>query len=114
MVIAYLSDVRIPDYGHTVIKVPGKETYNHLYHCGVVSNAERCGVAIALSETAKAALLVWVSISTRLANAHLRRVTVNFTVVAVCAPTLDKRRKRRNLFMATFNTRSAVLPQETC
>ncbi len=47
--IACLSEVRIPDNGHSVIKVPGEEAYYHLYHSGVVDNTGRCGVAIALS-----------------------------------------------------------------
>ncbi len=57
--IACLSEVRIPDSGHSVIKVPGKEACYHLYHSGVVDNTGRHGVAIALGEAAQAALLTW-------------------------------------------------------
>ncbi len=67
--IACLSEVRIPDSGHSVIKVPGKEACYHLYHSGVVDNTGRHGVAIALGEAAQAALLTRVPISSRLASA---------------------------------------------
>ncbi len=43
------AEVRIPDSGHSVIKVPGEEACYHLYHSGVVDNTGRHGVAIALS-----------------------------------------------------------------
>ncbi len=46
-------------------------------------------MAIALSEAAKAALIAWVLISSRLANALLKGTTVNLTVIAVYAKTLD-------------------------
>ncbi len=36
--IACLSEVRIPNSGHSVIKVPGKEACYHLYHSRVVDN----------------------------------------------------------------------------
>ncbi len=51
--IACLSKARITDSGHSVIKVPGEEA---CYHSGVVDNTGRHGVAVALSETAQAAL----------------------------------------------------------
>ncbi len=47
---ACLSEVRIPDSGHSVIKVPGEEACFHLYHSGAVENSGSNGVAIALSE----------------------------------------------------------------
>ncbi len=50
--IACLSEVRIPDSGHSVIKVAGEEACYHLYHIGVVDNTGRHGIAIALSEAA--------------------------------------------------------------
>ncbi len=50
------SEVRIPDSGHSVIKVPGEEACCHLYHSGVVGNIGRYGVAIAPSKAAQAAL----------------------------------------------------------
>ncbi len=46
-------------------------------------------MAITLSEAAQAALLAWVPISSRLASAQLKGTTVNLTVIAVYAPTLD-------------------------
>ncbi len=46
-------------------------------------------MAIALSEAAHAALFVWVPISSRLASARLKGTTVNLTVIAVYASTLD-------------------------
>ncbi len=67
--IACLSEVRIPDSGQPVIKVPDKEACYHLYHSGVVDNTGRHGVAIALSEAAQTALLTWALISSRLASA---------------------------------------------
>ncbi len=45
-----LSEVRIPDSGHSVIKLPGEEACYHLYHSGVVDNTER---------------MVWQSLSAR-------------------------------------------------
>ncbi len=56
MDIARLSEARIPDNGHSVIKVPGEEDCYHLYHSGVVRNTERHSVALALNEAAQAAL----------------------------------------------------------
>ncbi len=86
---ACLSGVRIYDSGHSVIKVPGEEACFHLYHSGVVDNAGRHGVAIALSEAAQAALLAWVPISSRLASARFKGTALNLTIIAVYAPTLD-------------------------
>ncbi len=83
MDIACLSEVRIPDSGHSVIKVPGEEACYHLYHSGAVDDTGRHAVAIALSEAAQAALLAWVPISSRLARARLKGTTVNLTVVAL-------------------------------
>ncbi len=73
--IACLSEVRIPDSGHSVIKVPGEEACYHLYHSGVVDITRRHGVAIALSEAAQAALLAWVPVSSRFASARLKGTT---------------------------------------
>ncbi len=87
--MACLSEVRITDSGHSVIKMPGEEACYHLYRSGVVDNFGRHGVAIALTEAAQAALLAWEPISARLASARLKATTVNLTVVAVYAPTLN-------------------------
>ncbi len=46
-------------------------------------------MAIALSESAQAAPLVWVPISSRPATVPLKGTTVNLPVIAVYAPTLD-------------------------
>ncbi len=92
-----LSEVRIPDNGHSVTKVPGEEACYHLYHSGLVDNTGRCGVAIALSEAAQVALLAWVPISSRLASARLKGTTVNLTVVAVYAPRLDAAEEVRSI-----------------
>ncbi len=72
MNIACLSEIRIPDSGDSVIKVPGEEACYHLYHSGVVGETGRHGVAIALSEAAQVALLAWVPISSRLDSARLK------------------------------------------
>ncbi len=63
--IACLPEVRIPDIGHFVIKVPGEESYFRLYHIEVVNNWGRYDAVIALTEAAQAQLLAWVSISPR-------------------------------------------------
>ncbi len=76
----------------------GEEARYHLYHCGVVDNTGRRGVAIALSEAAQAALLAWVPISSRLASARLKGTTVNLIVVAVYAPTLDAAEEVKDSF----------------
>ncbi len=89
MDIFCISKVRITDSGQSVIKVPGEEACYHLYHSGVVDNTGKHGVAIALSEAAQAALLAWVPISSRLASARLKGTTVNLTIIAVYASTLD-------------------------
>ncbi len=70
--IACHPEIRIPDSGHSVIRMPGEEACYHLYHSGVVDNTGRHGVAIALSGAAKAALLAWVPISPHLASARLK------------------------------------------
>ncbi len=87
--IACLSAFRIPDIGHSVIKVPGEEACYHLYHNEVVDNIGMHGVAIASSEAAQAALLARVPISSCLASAGFRGTTVNLIVLEVYAPTLD-------------------------
>ncbi len=46
-------------------------------------------MAIALIEDAKAAFLAWVPILPLLASARLQGTTVNLTIVAVYAPTLN-------------------------
>ncbi len=38
MDISWIPEVRIPDSGHSVIKVPGEEACYHLYHSGVMDN----------------------------------------------------------------------------
>ncbi len=48
--IACLSEIRIPDSGHSVIKVPCEEACYHLYHIGMVDDTGRHGAAIALSD----------------------------------------------------------------
>ncbi len=87
--IACLLGVRIPESGHSVIKVAGEEACFHFYHSDVVDTSGRLGVAITLSEATQAALLACVSISSPLASARLKRTTVNLTVIAAYAPTLD-------------------------
>ncbi len=96
--IACLSKVRIPDSGHSVIKVPGEEACYHLYHSGVVDNTGKHGVATALSEATQAALLAWVPISSRLASALLKGTAVNLTVIAVYVPTLDAAEETKDSF----------------
>ncbi len=49
--IACLSEVRIPESGHSVINVPGSEACYHLFHSGEVDNTGRHGVAIGPNET---------------------------------------------------------------
>ncbi len=73
--IACLSEVRIPDSGHSVIKVPGEEACYHLYHSALVDNTGSHGVAIALSEGAQAALLAWVPVSSPFVSARLKGTT---------------------------------------
>ncbi len=68
--------------------MPGEEACYHLYHSGVVDNTGRHCVAIALSQAARAALLAWVPISSRLASARFKGTTVNLTVISVYASTL--------------------------
>ncbi len=92
--IACLSEVRITDSGHSVIKVPGEEACYHLY----LDNTGKCGVAIALSEAVQAALSAWVPITSRLASARLKGTTMYLTVVAVYAPTLDAAEEVKDSF----------------
>ncbi len=80
--VACLSEVRIPNSGQSVIKVPGEDACYHLYHSGVVDNSGRHGVAIALCEATQAAF--WESISFCLVSAPM-----NLNVTTVYAPTLD-------------------------
>ncbi len=87
---------RIPDSGHSVIKVPGEEDCYHLYHSGVVDNNERHSVALALNEASKTALQASMSILPHLASARLKGTTVSLTVVAVYASTLDATEKAKD------------------
>ncbi len=85
--IACLSEVRMADCGHSVIKVLGEGASYNLYHSGVIDNTGRYGVAIALGEATQAALLAWMPISSRFISARPKRTTVNLTVIAVYALT---------------------------
>ncbi len=78
---ACLSEVRIPESSHSVIKVLGEEAF---YHSGVADITGRHGVAIAFSEAAQPALLAWESISLRRASAWLKGTTMNLIVVSLC------------------------------
>ncbi len=71
--IVCLSEIRTPGDGHSVSKVPDEKKR------GGMDNAIRYGVAIALTEVAKA----WVPTSPCLANARLKGAAVNFTAKAV-------------------------------
>ncbi len=62
---------------------------NFLYHIEVVNNWRRYDVVIALSEAAQLQLLVWVSISPRLASPRMKGVILNLTVISSYVPTLD-------------------------
>ncbi len=88
---------RKPEYP-LAVKLPGEEACYHLYHSGVVDNTGRHVVAIALSEAAQAALLAWVPISSRIACARLKGTTVNLTVIAVYASTLDAAEETKDSF----------------
>ncbi len=55
-------------------------------------------MAIDLSEAAQAALLAWVPILSRCARARFEGTTVNITVVAVYAPTLDAAEEVKDAF----------------
>ncbi len=90
--------VRITDSGHSEIKVPGEEACYHLFHIGVVDNTGRHGVAIALSGAAQAAIRAWVTISSRLPSARLKRTTVNLTVIPCYVPTLDAAEEKKYPF----------------
>ncbi len=68
--IACLSEVIAPGSGHSVVKVSGEKACYHHYRSEVIDNTGRYGVAIALSKSAQAALLAWVSIPSRLASAR--------------------------------------------
>ncbi len=57
----------------------------------MLDNIGRHGVEIALSETAQAALLAWVPISSRFASAQLNGTTVNLTAIAVYAKKVGRR-----------------------
>ncbi len=84
--IACLSEVGIPDSGHSVTKVPGEESCYHLYLRGMIDKIGKHGIAIAISQAAQAALLAWVPISPRLASTRMKETEVNLTVIAVYAP----------------------------
>ncbi len=87
--IACLSEIRVPDSGHSVLKVPVEEVCCHLYHSGVVDNSGRHVVAIALREDAQVALLARVPSSPRLASARMEGAIVNVIIIAVDDPTLN-------------------------
>ncbi len=109
--IACLSEVRIPNSGHSVTKVPGEEACYHLYRSKVVDNIRWHGVAIALSEAAQAAQAAWVPNSPRLASALLKGMTVHLTVVAIYTLTLDATEEAKDSFYD--NLQNAEVSQET-
>ncbi len=85
--IAYLSEVRMPGNGPSVINVPGEDTCYHFYNRG------RRNVAIALSEAPQAALLAWAPFLSHLASAFLKGAIANFTVITVFAPALNAEKR---------------------
>ncbi len=97
-----------------VTQVPVEDACYHLYHSGVVDSTGKHWVAIALSETAQAALLALVPILSRLASARLKGTTVNLSVIAVYASTFDAAEETKYSCLITIRTQSAEFPQETC
>ncbi len=81
-----------------MIKVPARETCYNLYHSGVADNTERHGVANTLNEAAQVALLASRPISPRLTSVPLKGVSVNLTVEAIYAPTLDATEEAKGSF----------------
>ena len=81
--VACLSEVRLPDSGHRIIKAPESDCVYHLYHSGVEDNSELYGVAITLSPLAQAALLAWEPFSHRLATVRLKCAVANVTVISI-------------------------------
>ena len=102
--IACLSEVRLPDFGHQRIKVPGENISYHLYHSGVSDNSGLHGVAIALSPDAQAALLAWQPVSYRLAMVRLKGQISNISVITVYAPTLIADEVDKARFYADLQT----------
>ncbi len=98
MDIACISEVRIIDNGHSVIKAPGGEACRHLYHSGVEDNSRRHDVAIAFSKADPAAILAWAPISSRLASARMKRAIENLTVMPVDALTFGAAKKSKDCF----------------
>ncbi len=80
-------------------QAPREDARHHLYHSGVVDNAGRHCVAIAISAAAQAALLAWVPIPSRLASVRLKGTAVNLTDMAVYASTLDAARGDKVLIL---------------
>ncbi len=78
--------------------VPGEEAYYHLYHSRAANNNRRHDVAIAFNEAAQAALLAWVSISSRHASARMKGVILKLIIIAVYAPTLDAEENAKDSF----------------
>ncbi len=68
----------------------------------MIDDTGRHGAAIALSEVAQAAPLARVPISSRLTSARPKGKTVNLTVVAVYAPTLDAAEEAKDSFNDDF------------
>ncbi len=48
--IACLSEIKIPDSGHSVIKVPGEEACHHFYHRGEVDKTESMAWQLGLQQ----------------------------------------------------------------
>lgn len=96
--VSCLSEVRLPDSGHRIIKVPESDCVYHLYHSGVEDNSGLYGVAIALSPVAQAALLAWEPVSHRLAMVRLKGAVINVTVISVYTPTLNATEEEKDIF----------------
>ena len=96
--VACLSEVCLPDSGHSIRKVPESDCVYHLYDSGVEDNSGLYGVVMALSPLAQAALLAWEPISHRLATVRLKGAVVNVTVIFVYAPTLNAAGEDNDIF----------------
>ena len=89
--VACLSEVRLPDSGHRIIKVPESDCVYHLHHSGVEDNSRLYGVA-------QAALIAWEPVSHRLATVCLKGAVVNVTVISIYAPTLNAAGEDKDIF----------------
>ncbi|BHF69354.1 Dynein regulatory complex subunit 3 [Sparganum proliferum] len=90
--------VNIKWLGSREIMIPRVESHVTLYYSGPRDSSGRNSLAIALSQQADLALLVWEPVSDRMANVRLKGHITSISNVSIYAPTLVAEQRYKEAF----------------